>query len=101
MSPCHFIITGREHSERYLRTSTKSVWSEKMRELRIFVYIIITPILMCGCSHFNEGYQAKSTFEEANNLFNQGSYQASLDTYGQIIQKYPTTADRVLFEMGI
>ena len=72
-----------------------------MRELRIFLCILMTPILICGCSHFNEGHQAASTFEEANNYFSQGSYQASLDTYGQIIEKYPATADRVLFEMGI
>jgi tetratricopeptide (TPR) repeat protein len=66
-----------------------------------FICIIITPILICGCSHFNEGCQAKSTFEEANDLFSQGSYKASLDKYEQIIEKYPTTGDRVLFEMGI
>jgi len=42
------------------------------------VCIILMPILMCGCSHFNEGLQAKSTFKEANDLFNQGSYKASL-----------------------
>jgi tetratricopeptide (TPR) repeat protein len=62
---------------------------------------VLTPALICGCGHFNEGRQAKSTFEEANNLFSQGNYRASLDTYGQIIEKYPATADRVLFEMGI
>lgn len=62
-----------------------------------FICIIISPILLCGCSHFN----AKSTFEEANNFFSQGNYQASLDKYEQIIEKYPTTGDRVLFEMGI
>ncbi len=67
----------------------------------LLICIIITPILLCGCSHFNEGYQAKSTFEEANDLFNQGSYKASLDKYEQIIEKYPSTGDRVLFEMGI
>jgi len=58
---------------------------------------MITPILICGCSHI----QAKATFEEANDLFNQGSYKASLNKYEQIIEKYPTTGDRVLFEMGI
>jgi tetratricopeptide (TPR) repeat protein len=71
-----------------------------MREPRIFQIvfcIMITPILLGGCSHF----QAKSTFEEANNYFSQGNYQASLNKYEQIIQKYPTTGDRVLFEMGI
>jgi tetratricopeptide (TPR) repeat protein len=79
----------------------KSVWSEEMRELRIFICILLTPVLICGCSHFNESLQAKSILEEANDLFSQGSYKASLDKYEQIIEKYPTTADRVLFEMGI
>jgi tetratricopeptide (TPR) repeat protein len=72
-----------------------------MRELRIFICILLTPVLICGCSHFNESLQAKTTFEEANDLFSQGSYKASLDKYEQIIEKYPTTAERVLFEMGI
>jgi hypothetical protein len=53
-----------------------------------FVCIIITPILLCGCSHLNEGSQAKSTFKEANDLFSQGSYKASLSKYEQIIEKY-------------
>jgi tetratricopeptide (TPR) repeat protein len=66
-----------------------------------FVSFIITPILIGGCSHFNEGFQARSTFQEANDLFIQGSYKASLSKYDQIIKKYPTTGDRVLFEMGI
>ena len=66
-----------------------------------FVCIIITPILICGCNHFNEGFQAKSTFKEANDFFNQGNYKASLSKYEQIIEKYPTAGDRVLFEMGI
>jgi tetratricopeptide (TPR) repeat protein len=56
---------------------------------------------MCGCSHFGEEFKAKSTFEEANDLFNQGSYQASLNKYQQIREKYPSKGDRVLFEMGI
>lgn len=62
-----------------------------------FICIIITPILISGCSHCNE----KSTFEEANDLFSQGSYKASLNKYEQIIEKYPTKGDRLLFEMGI
>jgi outer membrane protein assembly factor BamD (BamD/ComL family) len=66
-----------------------------------FICIIITPILLSGCSHCNEGFQAKSTFEEANDLFNRGNYKASLDKYQQIIEKYPRTGDRALFEMGI
>lgn len=63
------------------------------------VGIIIT--MLCGCSHFSDEYKARPTFEEANNLFSQGSYRASLSKYEQIIEKYPATADRVLFEMGI
>jgi tetratricopeptide (TPR) repeat protein len=66
-----------------------------------FVCVMITPILLCGCSHLNEGSQARSTFMEANDLFSQGSYKASLSKYEQIIGKYPAAGDRVLFEMGI
>jgi murein L,D-transpeptidase YafK len=65
----------------------------------LLVCIIVTPILLSGCSHLNEGLQ--STFKEANDLFSQGSYEASLGKYEQIIEKYPAAADRVLFEMGI
>jgi tetratricopeptide (TPR) repeat protein len=71
------------------------------RLCRFFVCIILVPILLSGCSHFNEGYQVRSTFKEANDLFNQGSYNASLDKYEQIVAKYPARGDRVLFEMGI
>jgi tetratricopeptide (TPR) repeat protein len=66
-----------------------------------FVCIIITPILICGCSHFNKGLQVKSTFKEANDFFSQGNYKASLSKYEQIIEKYPKAGDRALFEMGI
>ncbi len=65
------------------------------------VCIILTPVLICGCGHMNEASQARPIFEEANDLFSQGNYRASLDKYGQIIEKYPSTGDRVLFEMGI
>ena len=71
------------------------------RHYFFFVCIIVTTILTCGCSHFNEGIQAQSTFKEANDLFSQGSYKASLNKYEQIGEKYPTAGDRVLFEMGI
>jgi len=64
-----------------------------------FVCIMLTLILISGCTHLNEGLQAKS--KEANDLFHQGNYTASLSTYEQIIEKYPTERDRVLFEMGI
>lgn len=66
-----------------------------------FVCIILAPVLMCGCSHFNEGFQVKSAFTEANVFFSQGNYEASLNDYQQIIEKYPAAGDRGLFEMGI
>ena len=66
-----------------------------------FIFIVVIPALMCGCSHFSEESKAKSTFKEANDLFSQGSYQASLNKYEQIMKKYPFTEDRALFEMGI
>ena len=62
-----------------------------------FVWIIITPILLGGCSHF----QTQATFKEANDFFIQGSYKASLGKYEQILEKYPQAGDRVLFAMGI
>ncbi|MBW4056489.1 MAG: L,D-transpeptidase family protein [Proteobacteria bacterium] len=66
-----------------------------------FACIIMASLLLCGCSHFDGGFQAKSTFIEANDLFSQGNYTASLGKYQQIIEKYPTAGDRSLFEMGI
>jgi len=62
-----------------------------------YICIIATPLLICGCS----GFQAKSDYEQANVFFNQGSYEASLHKYEQIVGKYPETGDRALFEMGI
>jgi tetratricopeptide (TPR) repeat protein len=61
----------------------------------------MAPMLLSGCSHFNDGRQVKTTFAEANDLFHQGSYAASLDKYSEITEKYPEKADRALFEMGI
>lgn len=66
-----------------------------------FLFVTAIPMILFGCSPFNEGFQAKSSFEEANTFFSQGSYEASLNEYARIIEKYPTTADRSLFEMGI
>lgn len=78
----------------------KKGWVGKHLSL-LFACIVLAPLLICGCSHFNEGFEAKSTFIEANDFFSQGNYNASLGKYQQIIEKYPTTGDRVLFEMGI
>ena len=80
-----------------------------MRKPRIFPIgafkfwfcLLMASMLLSGCSHFNDGRQVKTTFAEANDLFHQGSYTASLDKYSEIIEKYPAKADRALFEMGI
>jgi tetratricopeptide (TPR) repeat protein len=66
-----------------------------------FACILMMSIFLCGCGHLDEGSQVKSTFREANDLFSGGNYEASLSKYGQIIEKYPATGDRVLFEMGV
>ena len=89
-----------------LLTSTKTYTGKRQRGigeyLRLFfVCIMITPILICGCSYIDEGLQTRSISQEANDFFNQGKYEASLSKYEQIIEKHPAVADRVLFEMGI
>jgi len=89
-----------------LLKSTKTNTGKKQRRigeyLRLFfVCIMITPILICGCSYIDAGLQARSIFQEANDFFNQGKYEASLSKYEQIIEKHPAVADRILFEMGI
>jgi tetratricopeptide (TPR) repeat protein len=68
---------------------------------RFCICLMLAPGLLSGCSHFSDGRQAKKTFAEANELFYQGSYAASLDKYSEIPGKYPAKADRALFEMGI
>jgi tetratricopeptide (TPR) repeat protein len=65
------------------------------------ICLLMAPMLISGCSHMNDGRQVRTTFAEANDLFFQGSYTASLDKYSAIIEKYPANADRALFEMGI
>jgi len=60
----------------------------------LFACIIITPILMYGCS-------ARPAIKEANDFSSQGNYKASLSIYEQIIARYPAEGDRVLFEMGL
>ena len=86
-----------------LLTSTKS-YTDKLprgivKYLRLFfVCIMITSILVCGCSG---GHQARALSKEANDFFNQGKYEVSLRKYEQIIEKYPALTDRALFEMGI
>jgi tetratricopeptide (TPR) repeat protein len=59
---------------------------------------MIALILVSGCSR---GRQARALSKEANDFFDQGDYEASLNKYEKIIEKNPAVADRVLFEMGI
>jgi L,D-peptidoglycan transpeptidase YkuD (ErfK/YbiS/YcfS/YnhG family) len=70
-----------------------------MRTHAFFAGIMITPILLGGC--MDRGLQAGSISREANDLFNQGKYEASLSKYRQIVENHPAAADRILFEMGI
>ena len=74
---------------------------KNLRIIQILICIILTPLLLSGCCHSTERYQAKPTFEEANYLFSQGNFQASLDKYDEIIEKFPAAGGRVLFEKGI
>jgi murein L,D-transpeptidase YafK len=76
-------------------------WLRSFGPFRFCICLMVAQMLLSGCSHFNDGRQAKTTFAEANDLFHQGSYTASLEKYSGIIEKYPATADRALFEMGI
>ena len=71
------------------------------RHLYLFFICIMTPILMCGCSHFSEDFKAGSRFEEANALSIKGDYQASLSKYEHLVENYPAMGDRALFEMSI
>lgn len=61
------------------------------------VHFLAVLMLLAGCG----GLQARSSLKEAHDLFDQGNYNASLNRYAQIIEKYPEEGDRILFEMGI
>lgn len=81
-------------------TDAKSSAGKRQMRMSAPIYLLLVcitaaPLLLCGCSHFTEELQ------EANDFFRQGSYEASLGKYQQIIEKYPAEGDRVLFEMGI
>jgi tetratricopeptide (TPR) repeat protein len=93
-------------SSKILLTNMKRHLCEKQSRigelLRLFLFCtIMTTVLVLGCSYFDHGLQARSIYEEANDLFSQGDYEASLRKYEQIIEKYPNARDRILFEMGI
>jgi L,D-peptidoglycan transpeptidase YkuD (ErfK/YbiS/YcfS/YnhG family) len=91
-----------ESSNRVLMDTTSNMGKKHSRMGKhlsvFFACFTLVTMLICGCSG---GFEAKSTFMEANDFFSQGNYKASLGKYQQIIEKYPTAGDRVLFEMGI
>lgn len=66
-----------------------------------YLLLLVVPMLVSGCGHLAEDVEVKSTFLDANNFFNKGSYQASLKEYEQILARYPEKADEALFEMGL
>lgn len=93
-------------SSRIRLTSTKPYTGKIQRGIAKYLHlffagIMITPVLICSCSHFDEGHEVRTLSREANDFFNQGKYEASLSRYRRIVEKHPTAADRVLFEMGI
>jgi tetratricopeptide (TPR) repeat protein len=99
-------ILGQKTFLRWVLTSTDTHTGMRQRGkgvyLRLFFFcIMFTPIFISGCSSFDKGYQTRSISREANDFFDQGDYEASLNKYEQIIEKNPAVADRVLFEMGI
>ena len=95
--------TGLLHTFLLGRCEPSSANHDRGRPIRyLFAVCVITTLLLSGgCSPFNGGKQARTDFEAANTLFSKGNYQASLNKYEQLIEKYPDSTDRVLFEMGI
>lgn len=70
-------------------------------QLLFSVCLLLAALFLCGCSHLGKGGDARATFNEANDFFNQGNYLASLGKYQLIIEKYPEAGDRALFETGL
>jgi tetratricopeptide (TPR) repeat protein len=66
-----------------------------------FACIIIIPILFSGCAHFYEELIAGPDFDEADDFTRQGNYNAAVSQYERIIDHYPLTGDRALFQTGI
>ena len=67
----------------------------------IFFCFMLTAFPIGGCRQGGKGSADGSGVLEANDLFAQGNYAASLDKYEKLIEKEPGNADRVLFEMGV
>jgi L,D-peptidoglycan transpeptidase YkuD (ErfK/YbiS/YcfS/YnhG family) len=87
-------------------TSIKMYTAKRRRTvggyLHLFlVCIVITALVIYGCSHTEEERSARILSQEANDFFIQEKFEASLSKYELILEKHPAAADRVLFEMGI
>ena len=82
-------------------TGKRSERANRRDSRPLLFYILLSAVLISGCSHSGEGSAAGSISLKANALFAQGNYEASLSQYEKLIEKEPETADRVLFEMGI
>ncbi|HJV64796.1 MAG TPA: L,D-transpeptidase family protein [Geomonas sp.] len=67
----------------------------------LYAFVLVVPIVVSGCGHLAEDVEVRSSFRDANNFFNKGSYQDSLKEYEQILARYPGKGDEALFEMGI
>ncbi len=71
-------------------------------DLRLFlVCIMLSLLLISGCSHGDKRSTARSIALEANDFFAKEDYEASLAGYEKLIEKKPEVADRALFEMGV
>jgi L,D-peptidoglycan transpeptidase YkuD (ErfK/YbiS/YcfS/YnhG family) len=66
-----------------------------------WVCIVVTSLLVSGCSHFTDDIRSKPTFAGASEFNINGDYQRALEKYEEIVEKYPTRGDLALFEMGI
>lgn len=89
-------------STRTMANTGKRFERANRRDSRPLLFcILLSAVLISGCSHSGEGSAAGSISLKANALFAQGNYEASLSQYEKLIEKEPETADRVLFEMGI
>ena len=72
-----------------------------MKQLKTLTSIVVACViapLFAACGH---SIKSSSAFEEAQRLFNDGNYAASLGRYQEIMEEDPPSADRALFEMGM
>jgi tetratricopeptide (TPR) repeat protein len=77
---------------------------QRRRRKHLYFFLagnIIALILICGCTHFYEGFVVKPDFKEADDLVKTGNYNGSLLKYEQIMVQYPRVGYRALFEMGL